>query len=131
MDTPIGQFLLIGNFRRRLARELLVLTTRISSMRFRDTHGYRVNHLNYLVEDTDVFSIVLRGLKDGLAFGQEPLRLTHAHNVSTIHSLNHYVQQFNNTSIFWPGARTAPTHADAKMVGFELIPLEQPRLIAF
>ena len=24
MDTPIGQFLLIGNFRRRLARELLV-----------------------------------------------------------------------------------------------------------
>ena len=25
MDTPIGQFLLIGNFRRRLARELLVI----------------------------------------------------------------------------------------------------------
>ena len=25
VDTPIGQFLLIGNFRRRLARELLVL----------------------------------------------------------------------------------------------------------
>ena len=25
MDTPIGQFVLIGNFRRRLARELLVL----------------------------------------------------------------------------------------------------------
>ena len=24
MDTPIGQFVLIGNFRRRLARELLV-----------------------------------------------------------------------------------------------------------
>ena len=27
MDTPIGQFVLIGNFRRRLARELLVLVT--------------------------------------------------------------------------------------------------------
>ena len=26
MDTPIGQFVLIGNFRRRLARELLVIT---------------------------------------------------------------------------------------------------------
>ena len=25
MDTPIGQFVLIGNFRRRLARELLVV----------------------------------------------------------------------------------------------------------
>ena len=25
VDTPIGQFLLIGNFRRRLARELLVI----------------------------------------------------------------------------------------------------------
>ena len=25
MDTPIGQFLLIGNFRRRLAREQLVI----------------------------------------------------------------------------------------------------------
>ena len=29
MDTPIGQFLLIGNFRRRLARELLVRDARV------------------------------------------------------------------------------------------------------
>ena len=28
LDTPIGQFVLIGNFRRRLARELLVLVPR-------------------------------------------------------------------------------------------------------
>ena len=27
MDSPIGQFVLIGNFRRRLARELLVYTS--------------------------------------------------------------------------------------------------------
>ena len=32
MDTPIGQFLLIGNFRRRLARELLVII-------YRNIHG--------------------------------------------------------------------------------------------
>ena len=32
MDTPIGQFVLIGNFRRRLARELLVASLLLEAM---------------------------------------------------------------------------------------------------
>ena len=34
MDTPIGQFLLIGNFRRRLARELLVVYRHVTIYKY-------------------------------------------------------------------------------------------------
>jgi len=39
VDTPIGQFLLIGNFRRRLARELLVFMVKVNSVRAQGSQG--------------------------------------------------------------------------------------------
>ena len=62
VDTPIGQFLLIGNFRRRLARELLVYLDINSSVKHIDV----LIHLVYqcLRMESQGLSPLLRGPAD-------------------------------------------------------------------